>query len=525
MTSVSSKIFLRSLALTLLCLSPLFSACSGKDNSSMATTSGSESSGQKSTAQTGATCNTDTFHQADAPINKIDLLFVVDHSFSMADEMDATADSIRSFVGNLPANADVRVGITLGDVDPSRAGMLYRANEQSPYVLDARSLSKDQLVAALKFAFKTAMKATDLENDAGTGEAAFYSLYQMITKNSADAQAKGFLRTDAALSIIFVSDESEIGFPFPEHQSPGLVEKCDAAYEAGIKHKYYDSRGISLHSLLTALRSFKGQLPVMGNAFVHATAADLYKDNDDDAECLYDSIGYGYIDFAKATGGIVYNLEEDRNAGMTQAGRNTAGVLGLVHDFKLSWSADAIDASTITASVDGSNTPFQYSAVTDSVHLDFAGIFGSTITVSYCSPAPTPTPTPTPTPVPVPTPTPTPTPTPVPTPVPTPTPTPTPTPVPTPSWSITGFDGTTTATAVTLIWQTSGTPTTAVVNFGLSANDLSLGSVKVSVPSATQLVVVSGLNPASTYYFQVLASDANGASAQSGVIVKTTKAQ
>ena len=515
----------------------------------MATTSGSESSGQKSTAQTGATCNTDTFHQADATINKIDLLFVVDHSFSMADEMDATADSIRSFVGNLPANADVRVGITLGDLAPSRAGMLYRANEQSPYVLDARSLSKDQLVAALKFAFKTAMKATDVENDAGTGEAAFYSLYQMITKNSADAQAKGFLRPDAALSIMFVSDESEIGFPFPEHQSPGLVEKCDAAYEAGIKHKYYDSQGISLNSLLTALRSFKGQLPVMGNAFVHATAADLYKDNDDDAECLYDSIGYGYIDFAKATGGIVYNLEEDRNAGMTQAGRNTAGVLGLVHDFKLSWSADAIDASTITASVDGSNTPFQYSAATDSVHLDFAGIFGSTITVSYCSPAPTPTPSPTPTPtptpapVPTPVPTPTPTPTPVPTPVPTPTPTPvpvptptptpvpvptptpTPVPVPTPSWSITGFDGTTTATAVTLIWQTSGTPTTAVVNFGLSANDLSLGSVKVSVPSATQLVVVSGLNPASTYYFQVVASDANGASAQSGVIVKTTKAQ
>ena len=44
--------------------------------------------------------------------------------------------------------------------------------------------------------------------------------------------------------------------------------------------------------------------------------------------------------------------------------------------------------------------------------------------------------------------------------------------IPPQNWVITGFDGTTTASQVNLIWQTPGAATTAVVKVGLSADDV-----------------------------------------------------
>jgi hypothetical protein len=91
------------------------------------------------------------------------------------------------------------------------------------------------------------------------------------------------------------------------------------------------------------------------------------------------------------------------------------------------------------------------------------------------------------------------------------------------NWTIQGFDGTMTTTSATVIWQTIGAATTAVLHVGLRADQLDSQIINVTPAATTQTVVVSGLIPATTYYFQVDATDSNGTVVQSTVISKTTK--
>jgi chitodextrinase len=57
----------------------------------------------------------------------------------------------------------------------------------------------------------------------------------------------------------------------------------------------------------------------------------------------------------------------------------------------------------------------------------------------------------------------------------------------------------------------------------LRADQLDSQIINVTPAATTQTVVVSGLIPATTYYFQVDATDSNGTVVQSTVISKTTK--
>ncbi len=91
------------------------------------------------------------------------------------------------------------------------------------------------------------------------------------------------------------------------------------------------------------------------------------------------------------------------------------------------------------------------------------------------------------------------------------------------AWAVQGFDGTTTASSATLIWQTPGMPTTATVHVGTRADQLDFQVLTVSNSAMTQILVVNGLAANTTYYFQVDTRDSNNNIVQSGVISKTTK--
>lgn len=89
-------------------------------------------------------------------------------------------------------------------------------------------------------------------------------------------------------------------------------------------------------------------------------------------------------------------------------------------------------------------------------------------------------------------------------------------------WKVSGFDGSTTANSATLIWRTE-VLTTAVLNIGLSADDLSLQSVDVPEAKIRHLVTVPGLAPGTRFYFQVTATDEDGNAQLSEIISKKTK--
>ena len=93
------------------------------------------------------------------------------------------------------------------------------------------------------------------------------------------------------------------------------------------------------------------------------------------------------------------------------------------------------------------------------------------------------------------------------------------------NWVISGFDGTTTASSVSLIWQTTGAQTKATIKVGTSPANLTLMTVDVPTFTDIHLESITGLNPATTYYFQVIAADNTGKTVESVIIAKTTKAK
>lgn len=153
-------------------------------------------------------------------------------------------------------------------------------------------------------------------------------------------------------------------------------------------------------------------------------------------------------------------------------------------------------------------------------NLDIAGP-GTTPTPSP-SPSPTPTPSPVPTPVPTPTPTPTPAPTPTPTPTPVPAPVPTPTPTPAPvtaPGAPTGLAAVASGlTQVALTWVPSPGATSYLVERSEADGVWVVIAWDVVGPSYLD----TGLTPATSYQYAVLARSAGGLSAASAAAAAQT---
>jgi hypothetical protein len=93
------------------------------------------------------------------------------------------------------------------------------------------------------------------------------------------------------------------------------------------------------------------------------------------------------------------------------------------------------------------------------------------------------------------------------------------------AWTITGLDGTTSATQANLIWATPHEATTATVFMGLAANDLSMPPIAVNASAEVHQLSIPHLRSGTRYFFEVEATDADGVSVYSVLISKVTKAQ
>ncbi len=596
-TQPSTALFTRILVFAIAAL--LFVACVEQGPTEATPSSSVSFSG------TDRVCNKDNFTQISEKdrLKKVDFLFVMDFSGSMQDDWERVANDVRLLVQAMPSDVDAHYAVLVGAVG-KYSGKLFAGHLQQK-VLSSANLDQLEISQSLHRTFVDAMKVSD----AGSGEALFYSLYQAVTKNAKENQDLGFFRADAALSVIFMSDEHEIGSVY--QKTPGVPVRCDEDFEEGIRKTWYTNKGIDVETTYQAVKRLKGDMPFTAHAIVNRDADDLFRRNPKNARCLYDSIGFGYMDMVEKCGGVLFSIQANRTEALQLIGQYTNQSMALVHDFKLSWTSDKIDASTISTKVDDAGVPYTYNASTDIVHLENAGSLGSGIEISYCSPSavnqwsiigfsgipqtdqvaltwqtpaanttgvvrygltetnlgneilattsgttqnmtvtglnadtdyffqviakddlgreevsaailvhtlavvqPDPEPTPDPD----------------------PTPDPTPDPGTDPgtgtggtptsnTWTVQGFDGTTTANSATMIWQTPGVLTQGTLHYGLSPADLTLGSVQTTSAAEAQIVTVEGLAPNTTYYFEVDTVDANGKVVASSVISKTTKAQ
>lgn len=138
----------------------------------------------------------DTFNQA--PSNQVDILWVVDNSRSMAEEQQAVATSAQQFVTGLESSGmDFHLGVITTDVDASNpdAGVLLG----NPSYLEN---STANYVSAFQGRVQVSTGGSDQEKGL---QAAITALTPPLT----NSRNIGFLREDAMLSIIFLSDEND----------------------------------------------------------------------------------------------------------------------------------------------------------------------------------------------------------------------------------------------------------------------------------------------------------------------------
>lgn len=146
----------------------------------------------------------DEFQQA--PDNSVDILWVIDNSVSMQNEQESVANSAADFIVNLEeGNMDFHLGVITTDVDDvnANAGILLG---NPPVLTSACRDDGDTSDCTYDEAFQARVIQGTNGSDQERGlEAALTALEPPLsaTRNA------GFLREEAALSIIIVSDEND----------------------------------------------------------------------------------------------------------------------------------------------------------------------------------------------------------------------------------------------------------------------------------------------------------------------------
>lgn len=458
-------------------------------------------------------CSVERFEQPSAIITrKLDLLFVTDTSGSLLEERTAIADGIDSFIAQLPPEVDYRIAMMPAHGDTSRwSGRVYKRGSE-PAVLR----SDLQTNAEIRAQFRSKMTTNISDDETDGGEVGLYSLSKSLSGDKLTLnRTDGFYRNDAALAVIFVSDENDICADYPAGVTP-VVDPQGAEVRA--KAKYCGN--ISSVSVVNQLRSFQGDRPLVVGGIVYTDPSSVPRDGENE-------YGYGYMEAIQAANGLAVNLANGQfQAGLSSLGQLATIKLNLITEFKL--KEPNIDPTTLKVYVDGEAVGFSFSADRNEVHLQNAGGARSVVDIGYCQKGPVietdpddptnptdpkdptgPTDPSNPTDPTDPT---------------TPTdptdPTDPDAPVP---WDVLGLDGTTTLNSLSVIWQTQSTPTTAILRVGLSPTDLSLRTINIPVADTYQFVSVTGLTADTIYYFQVTATDATGLSHVSNIVAKRTK--
>ena len=317
---------------------------------------------------------------------RVDLLFVVDTSSSLEGERDQIAASIPSFVSKLKLGSDLRIAVMLahGGASPL-SGRLY-SNFGAAKVIDALTLPINEVKTILGNNLRKVTK----DEDEANGELLMYSLKRSLEPDRvAEIQAQGFYRPDAALSVVFVTDENDGCFSpkdhgfttFPDYKpSVGGLEETAYKRYCGLP---LEVTGDYYEWMDQALRAFKGKMPVHLGAITHVDPSKVPFTPTNE-----DSLGHGVIELiAKDPGGVLMDIADTSyDSGLEQLGDVVSqGQVNLFTHFQLSGGPLIWEASLL-ATVDAVKVSPKYNALDSSVDLllSEAGRSGSQVDVSAC---------------------------------------------------------------------------------------------------------------------------------------------
>jgi hypothetical protein len=351
-------------------------------------------------------CYADRYTQPAAVVTKkVDLLFVTDSSSSLDDERQKVADGIDAFIRELPADSDFRIATMLAHGGSSSwAGKIFsKYRTGSARVLRSDSLTRDQIRSGLR----DDLMHTVSDNATDGGEIGTYSLTRAMDDDRlAESRSYGFFREDAALAVIFISDENDICATFPAGYTPvrdpqGSEDRAKALYctrdapahvvdGVVITPAYRES--ISAESVVRKLQNLQSERPLVISAIAYTDKVNYPKVSENE-------YGYGWLDMVELANGVKVEMTDaSYDSGLARIGALTSIKLALQKEFSL--SQRGIDATTISAKVDGEPVNFTYIPELNQVSLETLGNPLSTVDLAYCNPAPTPSPSPSPSPTP-----------------------------------------------------------------------------------------------------------------------------
>jgi hypothetical protein len=333
-----------------------------------------------------------SFTQPEANERKsIDLLFVVDTSVSMDKKRAQLAKSVSSFVSALDPGTDYRIGVMLAHgAKSSYSGKLYAASG-SRVVLD----SSQQSAADIQSQLLNSLVNVVRDGDDAAGEAMLASFQKSTTgAKLTKIQSQGFYRNDAALAVIFISDENDICYPPQDHGYTGYPDYVPSA--TTIEQKAYtsnclDSSGnivITPESTLAALEKLKpqGAFSIAGIVHWDPSKVPVFAGSEE-------AIGHGIVelvDLANKTHAGNPDQElaldithSDFSSGLSKFGTLTSSMLNLQTVFPLDGQ---LDPDSIEMSVDQKPVSFVFdvNSVSTRIALKDAGGAGSKVEVSAC---------------------------------------------------------------------------------------------------------------------------------------------
>ncbi len=294
----------------------------------------------------------DEWLQADNDM--VDILFVVDDSCSMAEEQATLADGFTSFAEELEASAtQFHLGVISTSFD-------YTDPDRGKLVGDPLYLTNDDADYVASFAERAEVGVDGLDQEKGL-EAAAYAISPIANLDLND----GFIRRDARLLMVFVSDEEDCS---DEGALAGLEgEDCYTQSE-----------------LLTPTADFVEEFRDLKDSAEDVQVTAIVGVQGEACQNVYPSVRYAEV--ARLTGGRTNNIcEGDWSAMLTDLGLNATGVL---RQFQTSRAAQP---ETLEVMVDGVIVPESqrngWTYDTSTWFITFAESAvpprGSTITATY----------------------------------------------------------------------------------------------------------------------------------------------
>lgn len=315
--------------------------------------------------------------------NKLDILIVAYSSVSMQNERRRVVNHFEAMLNQLPVDLDFRVAVMLAHGShSSHHGRLYRRFNSAPFVLDSQVLDREEMLDHLWDKMNPHPLIAVTEMLFGGGSMGLSSLSHALNGNYESIQSQGFFRDEAALSVIFVSDQSDVCSVYPDgvstHFSRSRSQVNNSRFNA-YQNDCVNSNGdqvLSAQSVFNDLQNRQQGQALSISGFIYNNANTL-------PQSRWKEMGYGYKELIKLSGGFSEDISQsDYWQSLAKMGSYTATSVSPESLFNL--SAQDIYAATIRTYVDDSLVAHFYYPESNQVQLIGDRSLSSQVRIEYC---------------------------------------------------------------------------------------------------------------------------------------------